>query len=111
MTMIGKLLPVRACAFACSLVKWLKSPATSPLGTECFDIFSPLPGDTEVITQLERDSSREMKIAAKVTSMAARATPGAIAGIVASRTLANRAWFRIRQFWVTRACEELRPVR
>jgi len=34
-----------------------------PAGTLCFDIFSPLPGDSEVITQLERLSSIETKIA------------------------------------------------
>lgn len=70
MATIGKLLPVRACALARSLAQWFKRPVTSPLRTECFDIFSPLPGDREVTTQLERDSSRETKIAARVTSMA-----------------------------------------
>jgi len=63
-------LPVRACAFARSVLKWLKRPVTSQLSTECLDIFSPLPGDSEVIIHLSRDSSRETKIAAKVTSMA-----------------------------------------
>jgi hypothetical protein len=36
----------------------------SPAGTECFDIFSPLPGDNDVINQFERLSSNETKIAA-----------------------------------------------
>jgi len=31
--------------------------------TECFDIFSPPPGDSDVISQVERLSSNEMKIA------------------------------------------------
>jgi|SRR5580704_4157232 hypothetical protein len=39
------------------------SPAKSPPGTECFDIFSPPPGDSEVISQLERLNSNETKIA------------------------------------------------
>src|ERR1700720_1332855 len=39
------------------------SPAKSPPGTECFDIFSPPPGDSEVISQLERLNSNETKLA------------------------------------------------
>jgi hypothetical protein len=35
----------------------------SPPRTECFDIFSPPPGDSEVISQLERLNSNETKIA------------------------------------------------
>src|SRR5437763_15943438 len=35
----------------------------SPLGTEYFDIFSPPPGASEVMTQVERLSSRDTKIA------------------------------------------------
>jgi len=35
----------------------------SPLGTECFDIFSPFPGAREVMTQVERLSSKDTKIA------------------------------------------------
>src|SRR5262249_40947557 len=35
----------------------------SPPGTECFDIFSPPPGDSEVVSQLERLNSNETKIA------------------------------------------------
>src|SRR3954454_23510201 len=35
----------------------------SPLGTECLDIFSPPPGAREVMTQVERLSSRDTKIA------------------------------------------------
>jgi len=32
----------------------------------CFDIFSPLPGESDVITQLDRLSPNEMKIGAKI---------------------------------------------
>src|SRR3954447_22640618 len=35
----------------------------SPLGTACLDIFSPRPGAREVMTQVERLSSRDTKIA------------------------------------------------
>jgi hypothetical protein len=35
----------------------------SPLRTACFDIFSPPPGAREVMTQVERLSSRDTKIA------------------------------------------------
>jgi hypothetical protein len=35
----------------------------SPLRTGCFDIFSPPPGASEVMTQVERLSSRDTKIA------------------------------------------------
>src|SRR3712207_3543318 len=89
MAMTGKVLPVRARAFARSFATWSRSPATSPLPTERLDILSPLPGDSEVTSQAERDSSRETETAAKLTSMAARATPGAVADIVASRMLAG----------------------
>src|SRR3984893_3772540 len=42
----------------------------SPAGTLCFDIFSPLPGDNDVISQVERLSSNEMKIAPRSLRMA-----------------------------------------
>ncbi|WP_206664783.1 hypothetical protein, partial [Dankookia rubra] len=57
---------------------------TSPLRMECLDIFSPLPGESEVTSQVERDSSRDTKMAARVTSIAAGAEQGADVGIVAS---------------------------
>src|SRR3954464_8078217 len=63
MTMIGKTCPVRARAFSWSWDKRARRAAMSPLGTECFDIFSPLPGAREVMIQVERLSSRETKIA------------------------------------------------
>src|SRR5215217_4786934 len=42
----------------------------SPLRTECFDIFS-LPGASEVMTQVERLSSRDTKIALRSVRTAA----------------------------------------
>src|SRR5215204_454825 len=63
MTMMGKTCPVRARAFSLSWDKRARRAAMSPLGTECFDIVSPLPGAREVMTQVERLSSRETKIA------------------------------------------------
>src|SRR3954464_3218325 len=43
----------------------------SPLGTEYFDIFSPPPGAREVMTQVERLSSRDTKIALRSVRIAA----------------------------------------
>src|SRR3954452_15859629 len=43
----------------------------SPLGTECLDIFSPPPGAREVMTQVERLSSRDTKIALRSVRIAA----------------------------------------
>src|SRR4051794_16696416 len=43
----------------------------SPLGTECFDIFSPPPGASDVMTQVERLSSRDTKIALRSVRIAA----------------------------------------
>ena len=42
----------------------------SPAGTLCFDIFSPPPGDNDVISQIERLSSIETKIAPRSLRMA-----------------------------------------
>src|SRR4051794_19648861 len=63
MTMIGKTRPVRVRAFSLSWAKRARRAAMSPLRTECFDIFSPPPGESEVTTQVERLSSRNTKIA------------------------------------------------
>jgi hypothetical protein len=68
MTTIGKDLPVRSGAFRFSSEKRASSAATSPALTECFDIFSAEPGDSDVISQMERLSSKEMKIAARLES-------------------------------------------
>src|SRR3954465_7466018 len=43
----------------------------SPLRTACFDIFSPPPGAREVMTQVERLSSSETKIALRSVRIAA----------------------------------------
>src|SRR3954470_24094216 len=67
----GKTRPVRARAFSWSWDKRARRPAMSPLGTECFDIFSPLPGAREVMIQVERLSSRETKIALRSVRTAA----------------------------------------
>src|ERR1700730_3311709 len=63
MTMIGNVFPVRAKTFCLRAEKRVRSAQIFPAGPLCFDIFSPLPGDSEVITQLERLSSMETKIA------------------------------------------------
>ena len=46
-----------------SRAKRVNRPATSPLRTECFDIFSPAPGDNEVMSHTDRLSSSETKMA------------------------------------------------
>src|SRR3954447_22223175 len=84
MAMIGKLAPARACAFSRSLVKWSSNPAISPLRTECLDILSPPPGTSEVINQVERDNSRDTKIAARLICAGACPGRGPDAGIVAT---------------------------
>src|SRR5918993_4197682 len=68
--MIGKTRPVRARAFSLSWDKRATRAAVSPLRTECFDIFS-LPGASEVMTQVERLSSRDTKIALRSVRTAA----------------------------------------
>src|ERR1700692_3168217 len=65
MTTIGKDFLVRANAFCFNSENRASNPATSPARTECFDIFSPEPGDTDVMNQIERLISKEMKIAAR----------------------------------------------
>ena len=63
---IGKDFPVRSDAFRLSSEKRASSAATSPARTECFDIFSPEAGDSDVISQMERRlSSKETKLAAR----------------------------------------------
>lgn len=41
-------MPVRACVLSRSLPRCCRSPETSPLRIECLDIFSPVPGESEV---------------------------------------------------------------
>src|SRR5215213_87068 len=71
MTLMGKTRPVRARAFSVSWDKRARRAAMSPLRTACFDIFSPLPGAREVMTQVERLSSSETKIALRSVRIAA----------------------------------------
>jgi hypothetical protein len=63
MTITGNDFPVRANAFCLISEKRASSTQMSPAGTLCFDIFSPPLGDSDVISQVERLSSNEMKIA------------------------------------------------
>jgi hypothetical protein len=86
MTTSGKISPVRARAFSLSCPKRSISPATSPPRTECFDNFSPPPGDSDVINQVDRLSSNETKIAPRSVRIAVGAS-GQSTGtcIVASR--------------------------
>src|SRR2546429_9929909 len=63
MTITGNDFLVRANAFCLISEKRASSTQMSPAGTLCFDIFSPPPGDNDVISQVERLSSNEMKIA------------------------------------------------
>src|ERR1700733_12682339 len=71
MTMIGNDLPVRVNAFCLSSEERASSAPMSPAGRVCFDIFSPAPGDSDVISQVERLSSIETKIAPRSLRMAA----------------------------------------
>src|SRR3954453_15190071 len=57
--------PVRTLALSRRLPKRLNKPSISPADTEYFDIFSPPPGDREVISQVDLLSSKETKIAHK----------------------------------------------
>src|SRR4051794_17163061 len=71
MTMMGKTCPVRARAFSLSWDKRARRAAMPPLRTACLDIFSPPPGAREVMTQVERLSSRDTKIALRSVRIAA----------------------------------------
>src|SRR3569832_972615 len=85
MAMIGQPAPARTCALSRSLAKWVISSAISPLRTECLDILSPPPGTSEVVNQVERDNSRDTKIAARLICTATRPGRGPDAGIIASQ--------------------------
>src|SRR6266496_1931054 len=69
--MIGKSFLIRRRAFSLSSKSRLSKPAMSPPGTACFDIFSPAPGDSDVISQVERLSSNDTKIAPRSVRIAA----------------------------------------
>src|SRR3984893_17184830 len=72
--MIGTTCPVRTCTLSLSAQNRAHSPATSPLRTVCFDIFSPPPGDSDVISQVDRLSSNETKIAPRSVRIAVGAS-------------------------------------
>src|SRR6266496_6647322 len=69
--MIGKSFLIRRRAFSLSSKSRLSKPAMSPPGTARFDIFSPAPGDSDVISQVERLSSNDTKIAPRSVRIAA----------------------------------------
>src|SRR5215471_19725275 len=73
-------------SFALELGEPTQQPRHSPAGTECLDIFSPPPGDRDVISQVLRDSSSETKIAPSAVRIAACAGRGASSGITRSST-------------------------
>jgi hypothetical protein len=55
----------RARAFLLSSAKRASMPATSPAATACLDIFSPPPGDSDVISHFDWLNSNETKIASR----------------------------------------------
>src|SRR5580704_15103794 len=65
MTMIGKDCPVRANAFCLSSEKRDSSAAMSPAETLCFDIFSPPPGDSDVISHDILDPGVDARLLAR----------------------------------------------
>src|SRR5271165_3978824 len=86
MTTIGKDFPVRSDAFRFSSETRASSAATSRACTECFDIFPAKPADSDVINQMERLSSKEMKTAARLVWMAVGAScRSATVGMLVSR--------------------------
>src|SRR3954453_2489668 len=89
MTMIGKSRPVRVAALRLSSANRCSRPGTSLAGTECLDIFSPAPGDREVISQALRDNSIETKIAPRSVRIAACGGWGASLSIIGSRVGAS----------------------
>ena len=52
------------------LCEALQQPGASPPRSECFDILSPPPGDSDVISQIDRLSSNETKIAPRSVRIA-----------------------------------------
>src|SRR5436190_6680543 len=85
MATIGKDFPVRVSAFCFSSPKRTSSDATSPACKECFDIFSPPPGDNDVTSQIDRLNSNETNIAARLVWIAVGASArSAAVGMVVS---------------------------
>src|SRR5271157_3420523 len=86
MVTIAKDFPVRVSALCFSSENRASRAATSPARTECFDIFPPEPGDTDVTSQIERLSSKEMKMAARsVWIVVGASARSATLGMVVSR--------------------------
>ena len=71
MATIGNDIPILTLALRFSSAKRSSSAETSPAGTECLDILSPAPGESDVTIQVERLSSKDTKIAARLVWMAA----------------------------------------
>ena len=69
--MIGWFIPVRVNALRLSSVSLASKPETSPDLISRFDIVSPVPGDSEVTSHVERLSSNETKIAPSCERIAA----------------------------------------
>src|SRR5271169_5935300 len=106
MAMMGKSRPVRPRAFSLSWANRTSKPATSPARIECLDIFSPAPGDKDVISQIDRLSSKDTKIAgrsvwiavdASVRSAATCMVVSRVGGLATSlcrarRSLSRRPW-------------------
>src|SRR6267154_4199575 len=74
MTMTWKDCLVRANAFCLSSDRRASSAAMFQADKPCFDIFSPPPGDSDVISQVERLSSNETKIAPRSVRIAVGAS-------------------------------------
>src|SRR5512134_2882028 len=88
--MIGQHPTVRARAFCWSCEKRASSPVMSPPRTVCFDIFSPLAGDNDAISQLVRLSSSETKIAPRLVRMAVGASSwSAAVSMIVSRAVGS----------------------
>ncbi|WP_425359544.1 hypothetical protein [Borborobacter arsenicus] len=68
--MICQLCPVLVRLLSRNFESRSNKPAMFPAATECFDIVSPFPGDSDVISQVDWLSSIEMKIAARLVWMA-----------------------------------------
>lgn len=68
--MIGYVCPVLARLLSCSFENNSIKATILPAATECFDILSPFPGDSDVMSHVERDSSKDRNIAARLVWMA-----------------------------------------
>jgi hypothetical protein len=66
MTTIANDFPVLESAFCLSSEKRPSNAEMSTAGTLCFEIFPPTLGHSDVTSQVERLSSKEMKIASRL---------------------------------------------